>query len=336
MKQEPYDAPPVSMLLPSVNHIMWSPDGSLFGVAYSRHIVQIYSYHGGDDVRQHLEIDAHIGGVNDLAFSHPNKPLSVITCGDDKNIKVWDAANGTKQYIFEGHKAPVYSVYPHYKENIQEGTLLAISANENGIKIFPNADGLRLLRTFESRSFDASRVVFETVTKPTIGPISAVVAATSSGLADRGASVVAIAGMNGETRNLEEANDKSKIWKLTEINEPTQCRSLRLPDNLRTTKHPTPLQELSGVTSFGLLHKEANALVNSSVSESVMKASVLQSMAVNMFWVSDKDHHRSNENKLMTTFQVLCKINYHVHEGSKSHDMNFPTPIIWDKPVIEF
>lgn len=92
------------------------------GVAYSRHIVQIYSYQGGDDVRQHLEvdntlcmvsncqslwiyffilstltasiysnaqIDAHVGGVNDLAFSHPNKQLCVITCGDDKTIKVF-------------------------------------------------------------------------------------------------------------------------------------------------------------------------------------------------------------------------------------------------------
>lgn len=26
------------------------------GVAYSRHIVQIYSYHGNEDVRQHLEV----------------------------------------------------------------------------------------------------------------------------------------------------------------------------------------------------------------------------------------------------------------------------------------
>jgi hypothetical protein len=34
------------------------------------------------------QIDAHIGGVNDIAFSHPNKSLSVITCGDDKLIKV--------------------------------------------------------------------------------------------------------------------------------------------------------------------------------------------------------------------------------------------------------
>ncbi|KAF8389153.1 hypothetical protein HHK36_025846 [Tetracentron sinense] len=386
----------------SVNRIIWSPDGSLFGkledignleffngVAYSRHIVQIYSYHGGDDVRQQLEIDAHVGGVNDLAFSHPIKQLCVITCGDDKTIKVWDAASGVKQYTFEGHEAPVYSVCPHYKENIQfifstaldgkikawlydnmgsrvdydapghwcttmaysadgtrlfscgtskdgdsyivewnesegavkrtyqgfrkrslgvvqfdttknrflaagdefsikfwdmdnnqllttidadgglpasprirfnkEGTLLAVSANENGIKILANVDGLRLLRTFENRSFDASRIS-ETVTKPTTSPISSVAAATSSGLADRGAPVMAIAGMNGDTRNMgdvksrltEEANDKSKIWKLTEISEQTQCRSLRLPDNLRTTKISRLIYTNSGTAILGL------------------------------------------------------------------------------------
>lgn len=35
-----------------------------------------------------LQIEAHAGGVNDLAFSHRNKQLCVITCGDDKTIKV--------------------------------------------------------------------------------------------------------------------------------------------------------------------------------------------------------------------------------------------------------
>jgi WD40 repeat protein len=89
------------------------------GVAFSKHIVHIYTYNGGNDLRQHLEIDAHVGGVNDLAFSHPNKQLCVITCGDDKTIKVWDAATGRKQYTFEGHEAPVYSVCPHHKESIQ-------------------------------------------------------------------------------------------------------------------------------------------------------------------------------------------------------------------------
>ncbi|KAL5988108.1 RNA polymerase II associated Paf1 complex subunit Tpr1 [Asimina triloba] len=346
----------------SVNRIIWNPDGTLFGVAYSRHIVQIYAYHGGGEIRQHLEIDAHVGGVNDLAFSHPNKQLCVITCGDDKTIKVWDAATGARQYTFEGHEAPVYSVCPHYKENIQfifstaldgkikawlydnlgsrvdyeapgrwcttmaysadgsskdgesfivewnesegavkrtyqgfrkrslgvvqfdttrnrflaagdefmikfwdmdnvnllttadadgglpasprirfnkEGTLLAVSANDNGIKILGNADGIRLLRTFENRSF-----VPESLTKPQVSTMSSVVAATSAGLADRGAPVAAMVGMNGDARSLsdvkprltDESTDKSKIWKLTEVNEPAQCRSLRLPETMRVNK----------------------------------------------------------------------------------------------------
>ncbi|XP_060669272.1 topless-related protein 4-like isoform X2 [Ziziphus jujuba] len=103
----------------SVNRVVWSPDGALFGVAYSKHIVQICSYHGGDDLRNHLEIDAHVGNVNDIAFSHPSKQLCIITCGEDKTIKVWDAVTGNKLYTFEGHEAPVYSVCPHQKENIQ-------------------------------------------------------------------------------------------------------------------------------------------------------------------------------------------------------------------------
>ncbi|CAL5440409.1 unnamed protein product [Camellia sinensis] len=57
------------------------------GVAYSKHIVHLYTYHGGEDIRNHLE--------------------------------VWDVATGSKQYTFEGHQLPVYSVCPHTKENIQ-------------------------------------------------------------------------------------------------------------------------------------------------------------------------------------------------------------------------
>ncbi|KAK1391373.1 hypothetical protein POM88_010429 [Heracleum sosnowskyi] len=98
---------------------IWGPDGAILGVAFSKHIVQIYTYNPAGELRQHLEIDAHIGGVNDIAFAHPNKQLCIMTCGDDKTIKVWDAVSGRRQYIFEGHEAPVYSVCPHSKENIQ-------------------------------------------------------------------------------------------------------------------------------------------------------------------------------------------------------------------------
>ncbi|KAM1407657.1 hypothetical protein ACFX2F_002206 [Malus domestica] len=103
----------------SVNRCVWAPDGLMLGVAFSKHIVQIYNYNPTGELRQHLKIDAHVGGVNDIAFAHPNKQLCIVTCGDDRVIKVWDAVAGRRQYTFEGHEAPVYSVCPHYKENIQ-------------------------------------------------------------------------------------------------------------------------------------------------------------------------------------------------------------------------
>ncbi|KAJ4957139.1 hypothetical protein NE237_013922 [Protea cynaroides] len=102
----------------SVTRVTWSTDGNWMGVAFTKHVIHLYAYQGSNDLRQQLEIDAHVGGVNDLAFSHPNKQLCVVTCGDDKLIKVWDV-KGRKLYEFEGHEAPVYSVCPHHKENIQ-------------------------------------------------------------------------------------------------------------------------------------------------------------------------------------------------------------------------
>ncbi|KAF7837781.1 topless-related protein 2 [Senna tora] len=102
----------------SVSRVSWSPDGNFIGVAFTKHLIHLYAYQGSNDLRQHLEIDAHIGVVYDLAFSYPNKQLCIVTCGDDKLIKVWDSS-GRKLFNFEGHEAPVYSVCPHQKENIQ-------------------------------------------------------------------------------------------------------------------------------------------------------------------------------------------------------------------------
>ena len=47
----------------------------------------------------------------------------------------------------------------------KEGILLAVSTNDNGIKILANPDGIRLLRTMENRSFDPSRVASASVVK---------------------------------------------------------------------------------------------------------------------------------------------------------------------------
>lgn len=47
----------------------------------------------------------------------------------------------------------------------KEGILLAVSTNDNGVKILANTDGIRLLRTVENRAFDASRVASTAVVK---------------------------------------------------------------------------------------------------------------------------------------------------------------------------
>ncbi|XP_039166201.1 topless-related protein 4 isoform X2 [Eucalyptus grandis] len=342
----------------SINRVMWSPDGILFGVAYSKHMVHIYSYHGGDDIRNHLELEAHVGSVNDLAFSYPNGQLCVVTCGEDRLIKVWDAVTGAKQQTFEGHEAPVYSICPHNRENIQfifstatdgkikawfydnvgsrvdwdapghsftkmacsadgirlfscgtnkegesylvewnesegaikrtyhglgkrsggfvqfdtaknrflaagdesmvkfwdmdnnniltstdadgglpaspcirfnkEGILLAVSTSDNSIKILANADGIRLLRTMDNWPFDASRI--------TLGPLMK----DSESMADV------------KPRIADESGDKSRIWKLTEINEPLQCRSIRLPDNSTATRVSRLIYTNSGLAILAL------------------------------------------------------------------------------------
>ncbi|XP_060208854.1 topless-related protein 1-like isoform X2 [Lycium barbarum] len=103
----------------SVNRILWSSDGCFFGVAYSKSIVQLYYYHNNNNhAEKYLEFEAHSGSVNDLAFSKPDNQLFVITCGEDKLVKVWSTVTGAIQYTFEGHGAPVYSLCAHQKEDI--------------------------------------------------------------------------------------------------------------------------------------------------------------------------------------------------------------------------
>ncbi|RWV96822.1 hypothetical protein GW17_00040441 [Ensete ventricosum] len=55
---------------------------------------------------------------------HPQVPWSlddlprVVACSLTEGSNVWDLS-GQRLYVFEGHEAPVYSICPHRKENIQ-------------------------------------------------------------------------------------------------------------------------------------------------------------------------------------------------------------------------
>ncbi|KAL3650682.1 hypothetical protein CASFOL_007085 [Castilleja foliolosa] len=138
----------------SVNRVLWSSDGALFGVAYSKRTIHLYLYHtNGNHFKIQLKIDAHVGSVNDIAFAKPNEKLVVISCGDDKLIQVWDAVTGVKQYTFEGHDAPVYSLCPHKKKNVHflfsistSGEIKAWLFDNNGSRLTYNAPGLCCMR----------------------------------------------------------------------------------------------------------------------------------------------------------------------------------------------
>ncbi|XWS17122.1 hypothetical protein CRYUN_Cryun33cG0041300 [Craigia yunnanensis] len=295
----------------SVNRVMWSPDGALFDLRFSLfhvlHTPSISCTYTPTMVVM-IYIEAHVGSVNDLAFSYPNKQPCVVTCGEDRVIKVWDAATGAKQYAFEGHEAPVYSICPHHKENIQfifstatdgkikawlydnmgsrvdynapgqSSTTMAYSAN--GTRLFScgtNKEGesylvewnesegavkRTLLRTVENRSFDASRVAPAVIVKaPNIGTFGSNNATIGTAIGVRTAPVAAMVGMNSDSQSLadvkpriaDESLEKSRMWKLTEINEPSQCRSLRLPDCLTAMRATTNVAPQLWQPSSGIL-----------------------------------------------------------------------------------
>ncbi|KAL3497850.1 hypothetical protein ACH5RR_040582 [Cinchona calisaya] len=105
----------------SVNRVMWSPGGSFCGVAYSKNVVSTYTYggRGAGDLSTHLSIDAHVGNVYDLAFAHLNNQVCIVTCGEDKAVKVWEITNGgSLRYTFKVHEK-VCSVCPQYRDNKQ-------------------------------------------------------------------------------------------------------------------------------------------------------------------------------------------------------------------------
>ena len=78
-----------------------------------------------------------------------------LAAGDDFSIKFWDMDNVQLLTAIDGDGGLQAS--PRIRFN-KEGSLLAVSGNENVIKVMANSDGLRLLHTFENVSSESSKV----------------------------------------------------------------------------------------------------------------------------------------------------------------------------------
>ncbi|KAI3767855.1 hypothetical protein L2E82_18284 [Cichorium intybus] len=220
-------------------------------------------------------------------------------------LQVWDAVTGAKLYTFEGHKAPVYSVCSHFKENIQfifstatdgkikawlydnmgsrvdydapghSSTTMAHSADgtsERAVKRTYNALGKRSVEVvrfdttknrflaagdeFMVKFWDMDNVNLLTTTDADgglpppmmsmFGGANNTYVGVGSSIMDRVPLMPSMMTMNGENRSLIDVKPRigdegSRNWKLIEITEPSQCRSLRLPDTTSFTMHVSRL-----------------------------------------------------------------------------------------------
>uniref|UniRef100_A0A2P2LW13 Topless-related protein 4-like n=1 Tax=Rhizophora mucronata TaxID=61149 RepID=A0A2P2LW13_RHIMU len=165
-----------------------------------------------------------------------------LAVGEEFMVKLWDMDNANLLTTIDADCELPAS--PCIRFN-KEGILLAVSTNDNSVKVFANSEGIRLLRRVENRPSDACRAASAAVVKtPAIGNFMSASATLGTTIVDRAAPVAPIVGMNSDSRSMadvkpriaDEYVEKSRIWKLTEINEPSQCRSLRLPDSLAAMK----------------------------------------------------------------------------------------------------
>ncbi|KAK6158465.1 hypothetical protein DH2020_005779 [Rehmannia glutinosa] len=149
----------------------------------------------------------------------------------------------------------------------KEGSLLAVTTSDNGIKVLANADGQRMLRMLEARGFDGPRGLSEAVNyKPSIavglGPIANVSASASPILEriDRIQQPMSL----GNLANMESSRtadvkprildsaDKMKSWKSPDIADSSQLKTLKLPDPLTASKVVRLLYTNSGLAVLAL------------------------------------------------------------------------------------
>ncbi|XP_071917042.1 protein TOPLESS-RELATED PROTEIN 2-like [Coffea arabica] len=188
-----------------------------------------------------------------------------LAADDEFQIKFWDMDNNHAITFTDADGGLPGSPSPRFNK---EGSLLAVTTRENGIKILVNTDGQYLLRMLESRTFEESRAFSEQpAIDGSLGPIGHVAAPVASILerTDRiqqSLSIGNLAAMDGSTiadvkPRISDNADRIKCWKFSDIAEANQLKTPRLPDPLAASKILRLLYTNSGLA---LLVLGSNAL----------------------------------------------------------------------------
>lgn len=132
---------------PSVTKVTWGPDCSFFGVSFTTGVFQVWILSTEAKQAIHLDVEAHVGPVTDMAFTvlQGNQQLSVVTGGEDGEVKVWNARRGDPVHAFR-HGSPVTCVCPGFKSRInyvfasyRDGNIKARAAEAPAMGLFPFA-----------------------------------------------------------------------------------------------------------------------------------------------------------------------------------------------------
>ncbi|KAI5679631.1 hypothetical protein M9H77_00858 [Catharanthus roseus] len=119
--------------LATLTRVLWNKEGNLFGVSSTNRLVRIYSYTDQSQPQELIKLEAHSGWVNDISFVELNNILFLVTCGDDKLVKIWGARTGLLFHTYSGFEAPICSISATLKYTIFAlyQQLIVVSINGN-------------------------------------------------------------------------------------------------------------------------------------------------------------------------------------------------------------
>ncbi|KAK1261901.1 Topless-related protein 1 [Acorus gramineus] len=192
-----------------------------------------------------------------------------LAAGDEFQIKFWDMDNTNILTTSDADGGLPAS--PRLRFN-KEGSLLAVTTSDNGIKILANSDGQRLIRMLESRTFEGSRGPSQSInTKPQIvnalgavGNVSGSLSATHERLDRIPPTISSLASMENNRADVKprvsDDVEKVKSWKLADIVDPAQLKALRLPDPFTTGKVVRLLYTNSGLAVLALASNAVHKL----------------------------------------------------------------------------
>ncbi|KAF3654306.1 Topless-related protein 2 [Capsicum annuum] len=186
-----------------------------------------------------------------------------LAAGDEFQIKFWEMDNTNMLTYTDGDGGLPAS--PRLRFN-KEGSLLAVTTSDNGIKVLANTDGQRMLRMLESRAFEGSRAFSDVNVKPPIagslGPIpnisgSAPQIIERSDRTQQSMSIGNLATMESSRvpdvkPKIAENMNKIKSWKFSDITDSSQLKTLKLPDPQSASKVLRLLYTNSGLAVLAL------------------------------------------------------------------------------------